>query len=254
MPNEQDQFLKDLEHDGLDQNPFAHLDETEVPVEQLKEEEQPPQGDADLKPRNRRERRLEAKLQAEREAGIELAARLQALTESQQARNETPSEYLANVERIYGTDSPEAREATEILKQALLSVKEEAKREALEAYEERTSAETRAVVEAEAMLDDMIDEIEDEFDVDLSSKEAEVHRTNFYRLLEKMSPKDRNGDILYYADPLSVWEVYMERTAPKKDDTARQLASRSMTNGASSAPSDLSRETTERYLREQGII
>lgn len=254
MPNEQEQFLKDLETDALDQDPFAYLNGQEPPKEEPKEEEKPPEEDADLKPRNRRERRLEAKLQAERESGIELAARLQALTEAQQARTDTPSEYLSNVERIYGTDSPEAREATELLKQALLSVKEEAKREALEAYEERTSAEAKAVVEAEAVLDDMVAEIEDEFDVDLSSKEAEAHRTNFYRLLEKMSPKDKEGNILYYADPIAVWEVYQERTAPKPDNTARTLASRSMTTGTSTQNSDLTKETTERYLRDQGII
>lgn len=254
MPNEQEQFLKDLEHDGLDQDPFSYLNGEQPPEEKKEAPVEPPQEDADLKPRNRRERRLEARLQAEREAGIELAARLQALTESQSARNDTPSEYLANVERIYGTDSPEAREATEILKQALLSVKEEAKREALEAYEERTSEEARAVVEAEALLDDMLEEVEDTFDIDLSSREAEKDRVNFYRLMEKMSPKDRDGNILYYADPVAVWEVYQERTTRKPDTTARDLASRSMTNGASSGHSDLSKDTTERYLREQGII
>jgi len=253
MPNEQEQFLKDLNNDTLEQDPFAYLS-GEEPKEEPKTDVQPPEVDADLEPRNRRERRLQAKLQAERETGIELAARLQALTEAQQSRTEAPEEYLKNIERIYGTESPETREATEILKQALLSVKEEAKREALAAYEEKSSAETKAVVEAEALLDEMVEEIEDEFNVDLTSKEAETHRTNFYRLLEKMSPKDKEGNILYYADPIAVWEVYQERTAPKADTTARTLASRSMTTGTSTQNSDLTKETTERYLKEHGII
>jgi hypothetical protein len=248
-------FLKQTgsEQDNQD-DPFAYLNETPeqgTPAEAAPEEA--PAEDDGLKPRNRRERRLEAKLQAERESSIELAARLNALEEARQVKTEG-ADYLKAVERIYGTESPEAREATELLKTTLQSVKEAAKREALEVFEEKRVAETKAVSDAEAMLDTMVEEIEDEFDVDLTSPEAEKIRVGFYKALEKMSPKDRDGNILYYADHMSVWEDYQERLKPKVDTTARHLANRSMTQGSATTKTDLTTDTNERYLREHGII
>ena len=170
MNDELKKFLADIPSDetsGSD-DPFAHHNpETEEkPEESTEEKETAPATESESKPRNRRERRLEARLQAEREASIELAARLEALSKAKDTRES--DDYIASVERIYGTDSPEAREATEIFKKALLDVKEAAKREVLEAIEERNAKEAAAQAQAEEMLDDMLEEIEDEFDVERS--------------------------------------------------------------------------------------
>jgi hypothetical protein len=100
----------------------------------------------------------------------------------------------------------------------------------------------------------MVEEIEDEFDVDLTSKESEKARTDFYKLLAKMSPKDRDGNIIGYADHFAVWEEYQERLKRTPDSTARNLSARSMTQGSGAAKSDLTTDVTERFLRDQGII
>ncbi len=251
MSNEQEQFLKDITSEGADQDPFAYLNE-QLPVEQPKEEGTPDESakpEGELEPRNRRERRLEARLQAERESGIQLAARLQAL-EEQRSTPAQASEAVSSIERIYGVDSPEAREATEILKNELARVREEATQAALSALEERSSRETRAVKEAEQQLDGMLEEIEDEFDVDLDQQS----RTDFFKLLERMSPKDRDGNIIQYADHMAVWEDYQTRMKRPADNTAKNLSARSMTSGSAAADTNLSNDVAERYLRENGII
>lgn len=249
MPSEQEQFLKDIQSEGANQDPFAYLNEQLPVAESEKPAEESVEQTGDVEPRNRRERRLEARLQAEREAGIQLAARLQALEE--QRTSSTPkSEAVSNIERIYGVDSPEAREATEILKSELARVREEATQAALNALEERTSRETQAIREAEQQLDSMLEDIEDEFDVDMTPQA----RTDFFKLLEKMSPKDKDGNIIQYADHLAVWEDYQLRTQKPVDNTAKNLAARAMTNGAAASDQNLVSSVAERYLREQGII
>ncbi len=117
MPNEQEQFLKDLENDpSHSADPFDYLqtspEEGAAPVEAPAPAEDE-EGDV-LSPKNRRERRLLARYQAERETAIELAARLAALEEAkaERANADSAEDSLKAIERIYGTDSPEAREDT----------------------------------------------------------------------------------------------------------------------------------------------
>lgn len=243
--NETDQFLKDLEVDE-NADPFAA-------PEPVKEEdavaEDPEEAPEDIK--NRRHRRLEEKLQKEREANIALNARLSAIAE---AKKEVDSpEYLKTVERIYGTDSPEALAATELLKTALSAVKEDAKREALEAYQGERRKEAEQEQEATAQLDSMLEAIEDEQGVDLTSPAAETKRRGFLKMLETMSPKDADGNIIAYADPHAVWEVYKERTK-KPDSRAKDLAARGQVNSGNSAGSTLEDDTTLRFLKENGLI
>lgn len=243
--NELEQFLSGLDTDQNNDDPFAHVETPETTGEPQVEVQT--ETDTEPKPRNRRERRLEAKLEAERQSAIELANRLQALTEAQQSR--AGDDYLTAVERIYGTESPEAREAGQILKTALQQIKEEAKREALEAVNETRELETKAVRDAEERLDTMVDEIADEFGVDLTPEQE----ADFFRLMERMSPKDRNGNIVEYADHFAVWEVYESRMQ-RTDPTAKTLAARSMTTSAGAIKGNLTQDTNERFLRDNDLI
>ncbi len=105
----QEEFLKDLEPDvkpDVFSEPLSTEGEAAKPAEEPEEDKE--------EARNRRERRLQAKLQAERESNIAQAARIATLTEVQKLRAEEPEEYLKQVERIYGTNTPEATEATEL--------------------------------------------------------------------------------------------------------------------------------------------
>jgi hypothetical protein len=248
MPNETQQFLDEF-NKPHNEDPFAFLEQpTEKPVVEEKPEETPENGAPE--PRNRRERRLAEKLQAEREASIALAAKLDAITQAQTSRNSEEAEFLSVAERIYGTTTPELREATELLKTALLGVKEEAKREALAEYQKIRQQEQEAVSKAEQRIDSLLEDLEDEYNVDLTSG---AHRTEFLKLMEKMSPKDNDGNIVEYADHHAVWEIYQEKMNKRAPNPAKDLAARSVTQSAG-AKDTATDEANIRWLKENGII
>ena len=235
----QDEFLKDLEPEQQ----FNPLEDAAPKEEDSKQEEEDTE-----ELRNRRERRLVAKLQAERESSIALAAKLEVLTAAQKTSTTEAADYLKKVERIYGTDSPEAVAATELLKGALADVKEIAKQEALETFREEQRVVREAEVKEGNQLDDMVEDIEDTYGVTLDGSS----KKSFFQLLEKLSPKDSDGDVIAYADPHAVWEELQSRNkvAPSR---AKGLASRGIAK-SSSAPSTVERDSNERFLRENGII
>lgn len=242
-PTEQEQFLKDLEPNPKN-DPFEQPIIPEAPVEET------PQEPTEEEKFNRRERRQQAKLQAEREANIALAARLEAITDAQRARQESePAEYLKSIERIYGTGSPEASEATELLKTALQGVERRATESALTQLREEQRQSAEAIAKEEKTLDGMIEEIEDETGQTMDAQT----RTGFFSLLEKLSPKNEQGEVTAYADHYAVWEELQARKQPK-DTRAKDLASRSMVRTGASPDTSVGADAQERWLRENGLI
>lgn len=238
--NESEQFANENES-VLDQ-PLVSEPET-APEETVEEE---PEEEA----KNRTERRLREKLEKERIANIELNARLSTLSEVQRLRESAPDDYLQSVEKIYGNDSPEATAATELLKTALRSVEERAKSSALEEFRSERAREQEEVRQAGEKLDSFIEEIEDEHNVTFSPQ----MQKSYFTLLEKMSPKDSDGNIVEYADPHAVYEIFSEKLQKRTDSKAKDLASRSMVNGNSGSASVIEDDAAKRLLREAGII
>lgn len=240
--NEQEQFLKDVE-------PQAE-DLLEQPLTPEKEEEVPEKPEDDeMKLRNRREKRLARDLQAEREAGIKMAAQLAVYSETAKFKQEAGDDYLKSVDKIYGSETPEAVAATELLKSALKGVGEKATERALERFREEQSKAQEAVKNEEKQLDSMIEEIEDDNNLILTADQ----KKGFFSLLERMSPKDTAGNVIHYADPNAVWEVYQSKSK-KIENRAKDLSSRSMVQSGASKDSQLEDDATARYLKEQGII
>lgn len=246
----QSEFLKDL---GVNsENEEAFLDKP------LTDEVEPPaQGEdtpeeAEMKLKNRRERRLNDKLQSEREANIALNARLQGITESQTLRQGVEeSDYLKRIEKIYGNATPEAKEATELLKEALEGVKRSAREEALTEFDSRRAKESEAEKEAEKSLSDMSDRWEDEYGIDMTD---EVTRKGIFALTEKLSRKDSDGNIKEYPDPDGVAEVFIANKDKATNGRAKELASRGMTRSGASQPSQLQQDATWEALKEAGIF
>ena len=242
MPNAQEEFLNSLEPDqktDLFEQPVTEEPVVETPTEPSEEEKF-----------NRRERRLTAKLQAERESSIALAARLETLTEAQKARQESePAEYLKSVERIYGTGSPEASEATELFKTALKGVEESATNRALELFREEQRVASEAVSREEKTLDGMLEEIEDEVGTTIDAPT----RQGFFALLERLSPKDSEGNVTAYADHHAVWEELQARKKPA-DTSAKDLASRSMVRTGASPDTSVADTAQERWMIQNGVI
>lgn len=238
MPSEQDEFLKDLE--VTPEDPFAP-----APVEEKK----PAEVEEDKS--NRRERRLQAKLTAERESSIALAARLEALTEAQKfSRDITPSSYEEKASRIYGNATPENAAATELLLASLKEAKEEAKKEAVEAWRHEQANERAELQKEEKTLDSMIEDIEDETGLTIDSQTQKA----FFSLLERLSPKDTDGNVIAYADHHAVWEDLQSRKEKVQNTRAKDLASRSMVRTGSSPSTTVEMDANERFLRDNGII
>jgi len=242
--SETSDFLKDLgivQPDNFDK-PLE--DEPEKVTETEEEEED------GFKARNRREKRLLEKNQQLREEAIAAIARAQALDESRTTREAEPAEYLKRIERIYGNQTPEGREATELLKEALEGVKQSVKQEWLEEQESYKGNERQAVRQEEDNLDSILEKVEDEYGINMDS---DANRRGYLTLLERVSPKDRDGNIIEYADEDTVAELFIS-TREKSNSRAKELASRSMSRGGQSSGSTLEKDSTERFLRDAGII
>lgn len=203
------------------------------------------------KPRNRRERRLVKALQEERESSIFMAGKMAAVSDAKKAVTEE-SDYLKAIENLYGTSTPEAILATDLLKKAIIGAREDAKRDAVEEIRAERQREIQEQMAANKELDSIIEDLEDTYDVTLN----ENHQKSFFQLLHKMSPKDRNGEVIGYADPHSVWEVFQEKISKNKgtDNRAKNLSARSMVQSGASKESTLSDDSQARFLRENGII
>lgn len=234
--NESEQFAQE---NILNQPLNPETPEVEEQVEEEPEED----------PKNRSERRLREKLEKERIANIELNAKYQALSEAQRFRQEETDPY-ETVGKIYGTDTPETQAATELLKNALRNVEERAKSSALEEFRSERQREQEEVRQASERLDSYIEEIEDEHGVSFSPQ----MQKSYFTLLEKMSPKDSDGNIIEYADPHAVYEIFSEKLQKRTDSKAKELASRSMVSGNSGSQSVIEDDAAKRLLREAGII
>jgi len=237
--NESEQFAQENQN-ILDQPLTPETPE----VEEEKVDEEPEED-----PKNRTERRLREKLERERIANIELNARLSTLSEVQKFRETEVDAYEA-VGKIYGTDTPETQAATELLKNALRNVEERAKSSALEEFRQERAREQEEVRQASERLDNYIEELEDEHNVTFSPQ----MQKSYFTLLEKMSPKDNDGNIIEYADPHAVYEVFSEKLQKRTESKAKDLASRSMVSGNSGSQSVIEDDAAKRLLRDAGII
>lgn len=258
--NEQEQFLKALEEDNTEvdilEQPLTPVtppepEEPEAPADEVEDDNNDENDDDEgVKPKNRRERRLLKKLQEEKESSSFLAGKLAARSEAERVVSEE-SDYLKTVENIYGNATPEAQLATDLLKKAIIGARDDAKRAAIEEWRTERQKELEEVQQAEGQLDAIVEEIEDTYDVTLTPTQEK----SYFQLLQKMSPKDRSGNVIDYADPHAVWEVFQERVASKRtDNRAKDLSARSMVQSGASKDSTLQDDTTARALQELGII
>lgn len=191
--------------------------------------------DEDEPRKNRRQRRLEEKLQQERESNIILAERLRAKTELEETVKANP-QVDERLLRIFGT-SPEAQELSKHFADLLAETRETAKQEALKEISSLEQQESVEVAKNEDYIDQQLEAIEDNYHVDITSNspQAVKNRKGFLELLERVSPKDEDGTITDYADFQSTYELYAETHREKIDNSRnKEIADRSMQRSGSS--------------------
>jgi len=148
--------------------------------------------------------------------------------------------------RLIGNDTPEKLSMIKEFKEILTEGTQKAKAEALAEIEARQKAESEADLQAERELENAFDNIEETFDVDITSNSplAKKTRQEFVSFVEKIAPKDRNGDIIDYPDMTSAWETFSEiKKSTSVPSRAKELASRSMAR-SSEAVSETSKRPT----------
>ena len=242
MNNEQnksevDKFFAELPQEVKQEQNIFDEKATEPEKEGIAKEE-----DEDS-PSNRRERRKQAKLDAERESNIIIAERLRAATEEienlkgvKRATEENP-DVDPRLIRIFGTGDKET-ELAKLFTGLLSETKESAREEALKEIQQLEESGKAEVAQAEETIDSQLEAIEDEYGIDITSNTAQATkaRTQFLSLVERLSPKDAEGNITEFADFGTAFELYQDKFADKIDNSRnKSIASRSMTRSSSSA-------------------
>lgn len=141
--------------------------------------------------------------------------------------------------RLIGNDTPEKVQAVKDFKRVLLEREEKGAEKALQELDRRSQAEAQAEVQAESEIADGFESIEDEFRVDLTSNtpQARKLRGEYIEFIEKIAPKDKNGDILDFPDFTESFRTFQSLRNIQKNNRAKDLAARSMTRTSeTSAP------------------
>lgn len=224
MENQLDEFFKDLP--AQDKQIVDVFNENKTP------EEIPAKDDSEVETtearKNRRHRRLEDQLQKERESNISLNERIKFMSEfgnQKPASTEMPAEWIA----LYG-DTPEAEKAWKVQEKLFDNYKNQAKEEALKEFESKQETTIREQKEAEALIDSELENLEDTYNVDLTSDSpaARKARREVLELVQKLSPKDSNGNITGYADFEATFEQYQAGKVKPDASRNKEIASRSM--------------------------
>ncbi len=250
--NEFEKFIGELsgEDKGVENIFEENLQEEKKPEEGEKKEE-----DTEAR-KNRRHRRLEDQLRKERESNIALNERIKTLAEikieSAGSSNDMPAEWVA----LYG-DTPEAKTAWAMQERMFKMHKEEAKKEAIAEFQEQQNAVAEKQKEFESFIDSELESLEDEHNIDLTSDapSARKARRELLEMVQKISPKDENGNISGYADFSATFELYKSSKSKTNDTVSRQkqIAAKSMQESGSLNKKAVEFDATLDYLRKNGI-
>ena len=149
--------------------------------------------------------------------------------------------------RLIGNDTPEKvamiREA-QARDERMLEQAEERAFNRLSRHEQEAIAEER---EAEDELGNALESIEENFDVNLTSNQK--LRSEFLTFVERIAPKDKDGDITEFPDMNSAWETFNERRAPQ-NSRAKQLASQGLSRSSETTSTPQRRPTFDMDVEE----
>lgn len=229
------------------------IEETTKPVVTPAKEEDPENVDDSIK--NRRHRRLEEKLQKEREANIILNERLKAKEEAIQhvTKDIKVDERL---KRLFGDDEKGievSKHFTEILSEYGAKAREDAIKALQEEQRQAKELEAKEIASYESKIEEGLESIEDQYGVDLTSDTATKTRKDFLDFVTKISPKDEDGNPIELPDLVGAFEVYKDKNSQPKNTRQKEIASRSMKQTGQANVAKEQIDETERWLNQNGI-
>lgn len=226
-----DDFFKNLPDE--DKETADIFDEKKaVPLEETKKVEDdidPEKAPESVK--DRRHRRLEQRLQAERESNLVMAERLKNLSEMDRFAKDNGDEVDPRIAKMFNSDDIGKQNAL-VLSQVISENRQKAKEEALEEMDRKQVQAVEEQKKYESLIDNELESLEDEYNVDLTSDspKARKARRELLELVERVSPKDESGEITGYADFGATYDMYRKSKAEDKVDNSRreEIADRSM--------------------------
>lgn len=247
-----EQFLGDLNDNTVD-NPFGK--ETDDPF-------QVPEEALDVKEEVKEEKPLPFNKDPKVQKFIEkeISKRMEAFNVEDKpvVKPQEDDEVSDVLVRLIGNDTPEKVQMVKEFKNILEKGTQRAKAEALAEIEARERAEIEADKQAEEELENAFDNIEETYDVDLTSNNplAVKTRQEFVSFVERIAPKDRNGNVVDYPDMTSAWETFSEmKKATSTPSRAKELASRGMARSAEASSKPQERvdwNTVDSFLETLG--
>lgn len=229
--NQVDEFFEKLPGEDKEQaDIFDEKSKEETKEVPLKEE-----GDVDPEQvpesiKDRRHRRLEQKLQQEREANIALNERVKTLSEMDKFTKEIGDEVIPDIAKMFDS-SDLGKENALRLSKVIREERERAKEDAIRTIEEKQQQAVEEQKKYESFIDNELESLENQYNVDLTSDapKARKARREFLEMVQELSPKDENGDITGYADFESTFNVFQKtQTEDKTNNRREEIANRSM--------------------------
>ena len=232
MPPENNEFNKFLE-EVKGETPKTLEDALDITPEKVEEIPEIKDEGKDEPRKNRHHRRLEQQLAQEREARIEAETRAKTILEMNVGKSSDEVDPL--LLQLYGSEE-RGKEAALLHQKLLETYSQKAREEALRQFEDNQASREREVKQFESFIDSQFEGLEDEYNADFTSNApaARKARNEMLELLERISPKDDNGNITEYADMDGVYEMWKLKSEKGKEgvsDRQKELASRSTVKG-----------------------
>lgn len=231
---EQSEFIED------GQNPFLETETAEVTEETQNQ-------DNDEKVPFHRDPKVTRYIQKQIDKALKEAKpseEAQFVKEVSQATDD--DDLISAFTNIIGNDTPEKVHALKMLKKELGRIEETASQKALSAFEQRSLAEKQAEKEADELITNSFEEIEELYGVDLNSNSPQARKAhNEYKVfLQKIAPKDSDGNIIAMPDIVGSFELYQQlsKKPTQSSSRAKELASRSMSRSAETSITDKPKE------------
>jgi len=140
--------------------------------------------------------------------------------------------------RLIGDDKPEKLSFIKEAKVREEKMQQIAEEKAFQRLQAERNREEIEVSQSQEELENSIDEIEEEFNIDLTSNDPIVRKTrqDFLKYVEKIAPKDREGEIIAFPDMLSAFETFNQlRTKTSSNARAKDLASKGVSRQGETA-------------------
>lgn len=154
-----------------------------------------------------------------------------------------------------GNDTPEKVSALTALQKALSGLDQRASEKAIAHIEQIQAKQIEADKKADEELSNGFESVEEQFEITFTKEK----KKQFAEFLEKVAPKDENGEIIAYPDFIATYETFEKlNKLSQPPNRAKELASRSMARSSETGSQQIRKantssfESTDNFLESLG--